>query len=159
MIVAHSLIDHLAEQLSAATGSKITVQRLLDPDLDRIGRPKVGRYRLHISRGEYSFSSGDLKVSEAKALLALVLDWIQMRFLILEGQHSVIVSRRWIACSNAEWGCYPPGGSWERGGSLAGALQKAGRHVDGAKGGTVRVMPDDTAQQVRDARRAFFGED
>lgn len=79
-----SFVDNLARQVSEKTGAEVTVIRLLNPDLDRIGRPRVGRYRLVISRDGHDFSSGDMKVSEAKKFLALVADWINMGFIRLE---------------------------------------------------------------------------
>ena len=69
---------------------------------------------------------------------------------------NIIVERRWIASSNAEWGAIVPGVGWLRGGSIAGALSRAGEHIDGAEGAKILVKPDDTAEQAQRAHDAFF---
>jgi len=79
-----SHVDYLAEQVSKQTGARVEVIRLLHPDLDRLGRPRVGRYRLKISRDSFTFTSGDMRVRDAVQYLALVSDWINMGFVRLE---------------------------------------------------------------------------
>lgn len=81
-----SLVDVLAEKVSREIGAEIRVLRLINPNLDRIGRPRVGCYRLVVSRNGFEFSSGDMRVDEAKKFLALVADWIAMGFVRLEAE-------------------------------------------------------------------------
>lgn len=70
---------------------------------------------------------------------------------------NVTIERRWIASNNAEWGAIVPGKGWLRGGSIAGALARAAEGIDGDVGGTITILPDTTAEQVRQAYKAFFG--
>lgn len=76
-----SMVDILAEQVGKKASCEVIVHRLVNPDLDRIGRVKVGMYRIEVKRGIHSYSFGDMKVAQAKQSLAMIADMMNMGFI------------------------------------------------------------------------------
>lgn len=76
-----SMIDDLAVMVSAKSGCQVVVHRLVDPDTDRLGRPKVGMYRIEFKRGATTFTFGAMRVAHAKQCLAMLADLLDFGFL------------------------------------------------------------------------------
>lgn len=79
-LVSTGMVDSLAQQLGDRIGATVTVIREGVPN----AHPAVKRYRVHIAREGFDFTSGNMKISAVKQWLALLDDWINLGFIRLE---------------------------------------------------------------------------
>jgi len=72
-----SLIDIIAERVSQLGNCEVVVHRLVDPNKDRIGRPKVGMYSIEVKQKRSTMRFGDFRVGHAKKTLAMIADILE----------------------------------------------------------------------------------